>query len=319
MSSLTDRYVHAVTAELPESQRVDIAAELRGTIEDTVAAAPAGTDPAVAEREALLALGHPTALADNYRGEGRSLIGQRLYPAWVRTLKALLLWVPAMVGGITLVIGLLDGDPPGDVVGSMVSGVLWSAVMVTFWVTVGFAIAERTGAENQTLEILGTHGQWDPAELPEPKERQVSWGDGILSMVLNTFILTLLLLPGRLGGSVEDVAWGQIFTDTAYGLRWVLAAGMVASLLASVFVLARGRWTWPTAITNLIGTVLFVGPLVWLAARNTLYAWDTLPLEWVGDGDLQVNEGATLTVTIVVLLAIALWETVDSFRKAARP
>lgn len=318
MTSLTDRYVQAVTAQLPEAQRADIADELRTTIEDTVAAAPEGTDPVAAERAALLDLGHPTRLADNYRGEGRSLIGPRLYPAWLRTLKTLLLWVPALVGAINLVVAVLDGSTPLDGAVDVVTAMVGSAFMVAFWVTVGFAIAERTGAETETLASLGASEDWDPADLPEPQARQVSWADGILSVILNVFILTLLLLPGRLGGSVDDVAWGQIFTDTAYSLRWVLALGMAASLLASVFVLVRGRWSWPTALVNLAGTVLFVGPLVWLAARNNLYAWETLPIEWIGDGNLQVNEGATLTVTIVVLLVIAAWETFDSFRKAAR-
>lgn len=318
MSSLTDRYLHAVTTQLPDSQRADIAAELRGTIEDTVAAAPEGTDPVEAERAALRELGHPTSLADSYRGEGRSLIGPRLYPAWRRTLRALLLWVPALVGVINLVVGVLDQDTAAELVGSVVTSVVGSAVMVAFWVTVGFAIAERTGAEVETLEVLGSHEDWDPGDLPEPERRQVSWGDGIMSVLLNVFILTLLVLPGRLGGSVDTVTWGQIFTDSAYSLRWVLAAGMVASLLASLFVLAKGRWAWPTAVVNLVGTVLFAGPLVWLAARNDLYDWDTLPTAWIADGDLQINEQTTLTVTIIVLLAIALWETFDSFRKASR-
>ena len=320
MSSLTDRYVHAVTSQLPEAQRADIAEELRGTIEDTVAASPEGMDPAEAERQALLELGHPIALADNYRGEGRSLIGPRLYPAWLRTLKALLMWVPALVGVIMLIVGVIDQDPPLEVLGSVVSGIFYAAIMVAFWVTLGFAIAERTGGEAEVLEVFGGPDDWDPAGLPEPQRRQVSWGDGILSVVVNAFLLTILLLPGRLGGDLEGFAWGQIFTDTAYSLRWVLAVGMAVSLLASVFVLARGRWTWPTALANAAGTVLFVGPLVWLAARDDLYAWHTLPTAWLNDSDgtFQVNEQSTLAVTIVVLVAIALWETWDTFYKASR-
>ena len=69
---------------------------------------------------------------------------------------------------------------------------------------------------------------------------------------------------------------------------------------------------------NLLGGLLFTAPVVWLAARNDLIAWDTLPLGWIGDGNLRVNESLTLSATVAVLLAILLWETVDSFRKAAR-
>lgn len=317
-SSLTDRYVHAVTSRLPAGQREDIARELRGTIEDTVTASPE-PDPTEAERQALRELGHPAALANEYRGAGQFLIGPAYYPAWLHTVKTLLVFVPAVVAGIMLLVGLLDSDPPGNVVGEAIASAFWATSMVLFWVTLGFAIAERTGDQTLLDALDDGRGEWDPEELPEPAPRQVSWGDSIFSVILNAFLVVVLLLPLRLGGAIDGFEWGQIFTDAAYDLRWVLAIGAVLSLLASVSVMARGRWTWPTAIVNLVGGVLFVGPIVWLAARNDLYAWETLPVEWVRDGsELVVNEQATLITTVVVVLGILLWETIDSFRKAAR-
>lgn len=315
MTSLTDRYVHAVTAHLPEDQRADIAAELRGTIEDTVAAAPPGTDPSAAEHAALLTLGDPSTLAASYRGVGRVLIGPRLYPAWRRTMTMLLSWVPLLAGAVTLLSGLGDSGSLVDLLGSIVSSVFVATVMVAFWVTVGYAIAERSGSE--VIDGFGSAEDWDPGDLPEPQARQVSWGEGIAAVILEAFVLTLVLLPGRLGGSVDQVRWGQIFTDTAYSLRWVLAAGLAVSLLASVHVLARGRWSWPTAIASLAGTLLFTAPLVWLAGRNDLIAWDTLPTNWPYHEALGDQE-RTMRVLVLVLLAIALWEMADAIRKAAR-
>lgn len=321
MTSLTDRYVHAVTTQLPESQREDIARELRASIEDAVAADP-DPDAARAERQALQELGHPTLLADSYRGEARALIGPRLYPAWLRTLKALLAWVPLLAAGLVLALSALDGASPSEFLGEGVSALFWSAFQVIFWVTLGFAIAERTGAGRDGVGVSGLEDpdDWDPADLPEPEDRQVSWGDAITGVVTNVFLLTLLLLPGRLGGEVDGVAWGQIFTDSAYSLRWLLAAGTAVSLLVSIVVLARRRWTWPTALVNLVGGLAFTVPVVWLAARDDLIAWDTLPLSWIRpDGAaLQVNEELTLGATVAVLVAVLLWETVDSFRKASR-
>lgn len=322
MTTLSDRYVHAVTVQLPESQREDLARELRATIEDTVAAAPHGTDPADAERQALLDLGHPATLADSYRGEGRALIGPRLYPAWLRTLKALLTWVPVLAAILMLVLGALTGETVLGVIGGAVSAVFWSAFQVVFWVTLGFAIAERADAGNVGLDALGVDDRddWDPADLPEPEDRShVPWGDAISAVLGNAFLLALLLLPYRLGGQVEGVEWAQIFTDSFYSLRWLLAAGAALSLLVSIVVLARRRWTWRTALTNLVGGLAFTVPLVWLAARNDLFAWDTLPLSWLRPGEtLEIHESWTLGITVVVLVAILAWETVESFRRAAR-
>lgn len=322
MTSLTDRYVHAVTTQLPERQRDDLARELRAAIEDAVAADP-GPDPLQAERRALQELGHPTALADSYRGEPRALIGPRLYPAWLRTLKALIVWVPLLAAGIVLILAALDGDGPLELVGAAVSALAWSALQVAFWVTLGFVIAERTGAGQTELDALGVDNpdpdNWDPADLPEPHDRLVSWGDAISAVVAHAVVLALLLLPGRLGGQVESVQWGQIFTDSFYSLRWLLAAGAAVSLIVSIVVLARRRWTWPTALTNLAGGLVFTMPLVWLATRNDLFAWDTLPLGWIRPGEtLEINERATLISTVVILLAVLAWETFDSFRRARR-
>lgn len=319
MTTLTDRYIHAVTSRLPEGQREDIALELRGTIEDTVAGRPE-PDPAEAERQALLELGHPTVLADEYRGTGKSLIGPAYYPAWLRTIKTLLIFVPAIVATIMAVVGLLDGDNPGGIVGEVITSTMWATMMVLFWVTLGFAIAERTGDATLVGVLDDSRGEWDPERLPEPQKRQVSWGDSILQIILNVFLLVVLLLPVRLGGSIDGTSWGQIFTDSAYGLRWVLAIGVAASLLATIVVMVRARWNWPAAIINTAGNALFVLPVIWLASQNNLYAWDTLPLDWI-DSDsngLAVNESATLWTTVIVVVAIAAWDTVDGLWKASR-
>lgn len=320
MTTLTDRYVHAVTAQLPEGQRDDIARELRATIEDTVAAAPPDTDPVRTERQVLIDLGHPTALADSYRGEGRSLIGPRLYPGWVWTLKMLLAFVPALVVVIMLVVGVLEDQTAVRIIVGAISGAFWAAISVAFWTTLGFAIAERSGAGQDDLGGLPgvAHDEWDPADLPEPRGRHVSRSEAIWSVLGNALVLVLLALPVRLGGRVEDVEWGQIFTDTAYSLRWVLAAGIALSLLASIFVLARSRWTWPSAVAHLVGGLVFLLPIVWLAFRNDLFAWETLPLGWISEEPLVINETVTLAATVGALAAILVWEWVDSFRKAAR-
>src|SRR5699024_11017067 len=210
-----------------------------------------------------------------------------------------------------------DGDNPGGIVGEVITSTLWATMMVLFWVTLGFAIAERTGDATLVGVLDDRQGEWDPDELPEPQQRQVSWGDSILQIILTVFLLVVLLLPVRLGGSIDGTSWGQIFTDSAYGLRWVLAIGVAASLLSTIVVMVRSRWNWPAAFINTAGNALFVVPVFWLASQNNLYAWDTLPLEWFerdGTG-LVVNESATLWVTVIVVGAIAAWDTADGLWK----
>lgn len=323
MTSLTDRYVHAVTEQLPPGQREDIAKELRGAIDDTVAAragAEPGLPPEDVERRALIELGHPSRLADSYRGEGRGLIGPRYYPAWKRTLTALLSVVPPLVAVVMLVVGILGDESLADILGGLVSGIIGAALQVAFWVTLGFAIAERTDSGATARDAFGGQDEeWDPEDLPAPQRRQVTWADAIFTLLVNAFLLTLLLLPWRIGGSMGNRDVGQIFTDTAYSLRWVLVLSVAASLLTSIFVLARGRWSWPTAITNAVTNLVFAAPIVWLAGRDDLVAWDTFPTSWATDsGVIEVNQSATVWGTVAVVVVICLWDAVDGLWKAAR-
>lgn len=323
MTSLTDRYVHAVTEQLPPAQRTDIARELRATIEDTVAAR-AGAEPALSgeelERRALLDLGHPDRLAQSYRGEGRALIGQRYYSPWKRTLTALLSVVPPLVAAVMLVVGVVGQESLTDVLGGVVSGVIGSALQVAFWVTLGFAIAERADSGQADLDAEeGPDSGWDPADLPAPGRRQVTWGDAIFTLLVNAFLLALLLVPWRIGGTVGEHEVGQVFTDTAYSLRWVLVVSVAISLLTSILVLARGHWSWPTAITNAVANLVFAAPVVWLANRDDLVAWETFPTSVATDsGILELNRSTTLWGTVAIVVVICLWDAVEGLWKAAR-
>jgi len=61
-ATLTDRYVDAAMRTVPETQRDDLAAELRGSIDDQIEARLAeGEDHASAERAVLTDLGNPTS------------------------------------------------------------------------------------------------------------------------------------------------------------------------------------------------------------------------------------------------------------------
>lgn len=310
MTTLTDRYVHAVTHQLSADQRADIAAELRATIEDTVAGRATGVSESDAERTAILALGNPARLADQYRGEARSLIGPRLYDSWVRVLRALLPIVPTIVAAVVLALEIFDDATVLEALGSALTAGLFSALQVAFWVTLGFAITERTGGGDVVLDSLGVGQDWDPDDLPAPVLRQESWGEGIFGIVFHLILIALVTVPGNPSVPIDGRSVG-LFTDLALSLRWVVAAGLVISLLASIPVLVRGRWSWPSAIGNAVGSVTFAGPLIWLLATERLF--DLAVNDWMGQWGRQ-----SARLVLVVIVLISVWEVVDGFRNAAK-
>lgn len=304
MTTLTDRYVHAVTASLPPDQREDIAAELRAVIGDAVAARSAAGTQADGESAVLLELGPPSQLADSYRGHGRSLIGPTVYPYWLRTLRVLLGVVPTVTALVVLFSEWQTVASLPELLWSAAGAALFAALQVAFWVTVGFVIAERTESPQALTEAFGPGRAWRPEDLPEPREREVGWVDAITSIVGNAFVLVFLL-------ALEPVA-GSLLGEGAMELRWLIAVGVALSLLASIVVLVRGRWSLWSAAANTLGNVVFLAPVIWLAAQRELVN-PTLVEAISGDaGDNWIWP------TVGVIALVVLWDTVEALRGARR-
>ena len=99
---IIDRYVHAVVKRLPEKSRAEVERELRANIEDML---PDSYEEADVHK-ALLSLGNPAALAEQYRETKRFLISPELYGTYIYVLKivsiiaALAIPVAAFVTGL---------------------------------------------------------------------------------------------------------------------------------------------------------------------------------------------------------------------------
>lgn len=314
MTSLTDRYVDAVTTQLPPAQREDIARELRATIEDAVEARPGDVDAAAAERAVLVGLGHPARLADSYRGEGRSLIGPRVYPAWLALLKLLLGIVPAVTGAVSLIVALSEGASGAAAVSGAVFTALGAAMQVVFWVTVAFVIVERTQTDVEALAPLTGEGAWEPEDLPDPASRRVTWGEGVTMIVMNA--IGLAFVAAFAPTATVDGVDVPLLTSTAMVWRWVVVAGFAFALVVAASVLTRGRWTGPTAWGNLVANLLIGIPLVALLLMGDLLnpeaVWATLSEDVLRWGALNSR------VAAAIIGVFLLWDSVDAFRGARR-
>ncbi|WP_317451841.1 permease prefix domain 1-containing protein [Microbacterium sp. NIBRBAC000506063] len=176
-TTLTQRYISAVTRRLPADMQDDVREELAASVADAVESRlEQGEEAADAERAVLTGLGDPDALAAGYADRPLHLIGPRYYLMWWRLLKLLLWIVPACVLG-AVILGLsLAGAPVGEIIGTAVAATVGTIVHLAFWTTLVFAILDRTGAD-------ATIG-WDLDHLPEPQETGAGRGELIASLVL---------------------------------------------------------------------------------------------------------------------------------------
>jgi hypothetical protein len=312
-NELVDRYVGATLRTVPEGQRGDIEAELRASIEDAVEArVDAGTDVATAEREVLSAMGDPDRLAAGYSGRPGYLIGPTHFFDYKRFLSALLVTVVPVVVAVTAAISAISGEDIGSIFGRSISLGITLVVHIVFWTTLVFALIERTGTEDPNME-------WSLDKLPPaPSGASIGLGETIATVVFLVLAMAALLVARTAspvtGADGETI---PIFAPEMWSF-W-LPFLIVVLAIEVLFELAKyrvGRWTWSLASVNLALNALFVIPAIYLLLTGQLL--NPAFFEDLGWGNVADSGGSVILGVVIVMAAVALWDTIDGFRKASR-
>lgn len=312
-ATLTDRYVDAAMRTVPESQRADLAAELRASIDDQIEArVEQGESPQAAERAVLTELGDPDKLAAGYTDRPLWLIGPRYYLQWWRLLK--LLWwivIPCAVFGVSLAM-VLDGASFGRIMGAIWPLALTVGVHVGFWTTLVFFIVERTEGREKSLPFE----PWTVDQLPDPRPRGAGFGDLIASLVF---------LVVAAGAILWDLFVGFVPTEPGLSFlapelwpNWILALFGLMALEAAlaVTVYAVRRWTIWLAVVNGVLNAAIAIPAIWLLMQGELINPAYFPTI-IGEDGAEVGVIVTV-VTGFVIGGIAVWDTIDGAMKAVR-
>ncbi len=309
--TLTDRYVWAAARTLPETQRVEFGRELRERIGDAIDARLGdGSTPADAERAVLAELGDPEALAAEYVDRPMQLIGPRYYLAWKRLLKLLYAIVLPVAAGGLLLAQVLAGASPGEIAATVVSTVLALVVHLGFWVTLVFALLERSP---RTQAIT----PWTPEQLPEIPDagRSSRLSDLIASLVFLAVFAAVIVWqqadPFTFGAAeampiLNPDLW-------SFWLPYFLVL-IALEMLFAIAVYAWG-WNWWLAVANLALNVAFTVPALWLFATGQLINPEFLEVIGWPWGEASA---VTTTVLVVVFVGVAIWDVVDGVIKTVR-
>ncbi|MEU4477297.1 permease prefix domain 1-containing protein [Micromonospora sp. NPDC023966] len=311
MSSLTDRYLAATLRAVPTQRRTELADELRASIEDMIDdRAAGGQDRGAAERDVLTELGNPEQLAARYTDRRLQLIGPRYFLVWWRVLRLLLTFIPAIVGVVTGVVKATVGGEPDAAIGAGIASGLQTAVQIAFWVTLSFAVLERT---DTSLKLP----KWTVDQLPEEtRERQVTLVDAGASIVF--LLTTIAILPWQhfqpwLSGDGSRLP----MIDPALWSFWLpaLIVVLVATMGLEIAKYRAGRWTWPLVAVNAVLNLAFAVPLVWLLLTDRLLNPALIErFAWLREGGAEdVAQIATVVTAVVVV-----WDVIDSAVKARK-
>ncbi|MFF0315967.1 permease prefix domain 1-containing protein [Micromonospora sp. NPDC005252] len=312
MNTLTDRYLAATLRSVPAQRRDEIATELRASIEDMIEdRTGGGEDAAAAEREVLTELGNPDRLAARYADRRLQLLGPTYYLVWLRLLKLLLSFIPALAGTVVTVVNVVEGKGFGAIGPGLVVA-LHVAVHISFWLTLTFVLIERS---QPTVDLP----DWTVDELPDvPAHRDVSLVDTIAAVAM--LVLTIGYLPLQHYQSWVRASDGDNIPvlDPALWSFW-LPALMVVLLAIAVFEIVKyriGRWSWPLFGVKALLNLAFTVPLAGLALSDALLNPALGErLSWLADADNRSLLNALIALGVAVVL---VWDLVDTALKSRR-
>ncbi|MDN6566605.1 MAG: hypothetical protein L0K65_06085, partial [Actinomyces sp.] len=219
--------------------------------------------------------------------------------------------VPVCVLGAVALGQVLANASIAEVIAHSVGISLTVALHLCFWVTLVFAVMERTGARTGTT--------WSVDQLPEPRETGAAVSDLVASLVFVVLGVGALIWDGTrglayVGGESMPFLNPQLW-PTAVAVLFVLIA--LEGVLA-VLVHLRGRWTMALAALNVALAVVFVTWTLTLMGRGTLVNPELVAfLSEVGGIGQETWRILGILLGFVVV-GVSLWDAVDGFLKARR-
>ncbi|MDQ2669983.1 MAG: permease prefix domain 1-containing protein [Gemmatimonadota bacterium] len=312
-TNLTERYIAATIRSLPQDAQGDVRDELQASIDDAVEArVDEGEDRADAERAVLNGLGDPAALAAGYADRPLHLIGPRYFLTWWRLLKLLLIILPLCAAGGVALGQALNDAPIGEIFAQAITVALAVIVHVAFWVTLVFAVLERTSGSAPLPS-------WNVDQLPEPQASGAGRADLIASLVFLGLAAAAIVWDHLRGAAYVGDQWISVLNPALW--PWTIAALfalMAAEAALAIAVYAYGGWTRWFAVANTVLAVLVASLMMTLLVRGDLVNPQFLQEVFLGSG-VEPDVVRILAVLLGFgIVAVAVWDVIDGWLKARR-
>ncbi|TCW57972.1 hypothetical protein EC917_102154 [Bacillus thuringiensis] len=273
--NLIDIYVEEVAKRLPEKNREDIILELRSTIEDMLPDDYNEDD----EKRVLEKMGSPVSLANGYMDRPMHLIGPRYFDVYMTLLK-MIIPIAAVIALIAMVaenfVGY-DGEQAVlnvilNLIGKGIGEIIEVGLHVFFWLTLVFAILERTDKDKGTQPLTTSLKKWTPDDLKNtsyvPKKKSISKFEVFGGLMWTAIWATLYFYANHLVGVYHGTESGLKFVAATFNQDvllqyWpIVVIVIVFEIGISLYKLVQGQWTKKLAIGNailqIVGTIVFI-------------------------------------------------------------
>jgi hypothetical protein len=330
---LIDRYVYAVTERLPEDTREDVSRELHANIEDMLPENPTESDV----RLVLEELGNPMKLADEYSPNKKYLIGPGLYDSYFSVLKLVIGIVASVLVGITLLEWAFDPPVSGKLTEmsiqffvNMVVTVIQGVLQSSLWVTVVFAVLERSGVNEGKIPFVKKKWSLDDLPtIPVSSKRKISRVETVFSMFCTVLFTALLYFQPQLIAIYRKGDNGITEITPLFMIQrlhsYIIIIFIIAIIQLGIFTwkFISMHWSIPLAVANaILNTVLCIFLIV-ILSDNSLFNHEFLskiseytkvPLSEI----TSIGFRNSIWISIAAFIAISLWDSVAAFIKCKK-
>ncbi|WP_107995610.1 hypothetical protein [Trichococcus paludicola] len=315
---LQERYIAAGLKHIPPTEKDEVEKGMRRIIAERLEGR--GDPSEETEREVLRGLGSPRILAEKQLKEPPHLIGPELYGTYMLIVKIVM--TVAVIG--TLIGNTVDFIVNGETLLRYLAQSFAAAIGVAIgafgWVTLVFAIMERTAKEKILTEI---QEDWSLADLPEKEVPQKPFSRvGVIVGIIFTVLFIVLVnqyshLLGfyyTLDGNIQEMI--PMLNQEVFRSYLPYIDGMlVMQLLFSASKLVFRKWTYPVATANLILNILsFL--LLWFILRDTAILNPELVAKIAEATDGQRVLNTAFNSIKAVFLFIFLLDSFEGFHDA---
>lgn len=316
---MIERYIYAMTKELPKDKRKEISNELRRLISERMRR----LDNTLSEEEKMMKvltdLGDPKKLANQYRNKERYLIGPKYFEKYIMVMKIVML---SIFFGLSLVHGfsiLFEVNSVLDVLGGYIGSLLSALMQGAAWVTGVFALLEYNEI---SLDHVEKEEPWNPNQLPAvPNAKaRISRRESFFSIVFSTIFLTLFFFsPGAIGIYYfigDNMNFIPLFNLQALAVFQILIFIVFTfNILIEMLKIIQGRWSRNLAI--IVTALNILSALILIYALSNVAIWNeeiTMRFEEF----LTIPFDRLIIFTIIIIVMTTIVESVSALYKGIR-
>lgn len=327
---LIDRYVYAVTEHIQKESKEEVGKELRANIEDMLPENYSDKDV----YQVLEKLGSPRKLANEYNPSKRYLIGPSYYDNYLSVLKLVIGICTIVFVGIAILDWAFEPPVDGYTYGNLlslfielISAVFGGALQGALWVTLVFAILERTAGELNQVPF--SNKKWTPDDLPEfpiDNKKKISRVETVFSMFCTVLFTSLICVkPQLIAIYTRDDNRGLNATpffnvERLQSYIVILFAFLIIQFGIFIWKYITGRWNLPLAIVNTIYNVAISILIIVMLSDQALLNTEFLSkiMEYANESaqtmSTWLNTGKWVFVAVFVVISI--WDSISSINKS---